>query len=221
MLITAIGAMACAFFGGNEYLLFSQSTKEPEEISLRELIQRGSDGNPNIILTDYEIFNDYIYRKRLLGRVWQKVWIPIVPSDEDGDETAVDSNPAIHVFLYGEDVEGESGVRERFDRPQFRGMINPMAPTPGIIQSVLINQRYPGTKVENCMIIVEGKEPPGVMILGLFGFGFIAFFGMTAGIWYVAKKLDEVEEEPESADRKQPAASKPGEGAEIDVFLPD
>ena len=218
MLGTVIGALACLYFGGEEYGLSARSSKEPEEISVRDLIRRGPAGNPNIILKDFSIFEGYVYQKKMISGRWTKVWVPIVPKDDD--QADGDQKAAIHVFLYSEDVANEAEARRRFSKPKLRGLINEEAPRPGIIGSIMIENRYPGTKSEKCILIVEGKEPAGVLKLGLFAFGFIAFTGLTGGIWYIARQLDKDEAEKKRAAKTKPAGkNKKGDAEAESIFI--
>ena len=57
--------------------LAKRASAEPERISLSNLIGRGRDGNPNIILTNFTVV-DVVTEKTITGR-WTKVWIPVVP----------------------------------------------------------------------------------------------------------------------------------------------
>ncbi len=216
MLATAIGAAACLYFGGEEFVLSARSSNEPEEISVRDLIRRGPDGNPNVILKDFSIFEGYVYQQKLISRRWTKVWVPIVPNDDD--ETNANQESAIHVFLYSEDIANDREARQRFGKPRLRGLINQQAPKPGIIGSVLIEKRYPGTQPSQCIIIVEGKEPAGVLKLGLFAFGFLAFTGLTAGVWYIARQVDKGEAEKNLADKNKPGGEKGDEESES-IFI--
>ena len=208
MFFTIVGAFACLFFGVEEYRLSARSSQEPEEISLRDLIERGENGNPNIILKDFTIFEDYIYQKKLLSGKWPKVWIPIIPTG--GDDQGAGKPAAIKAFLFGEDIAGDQEVRRRFARPKLRGMVNPDAPKPGIIGSVLISRSYPGTQPGRCLIIEEGKEPAGALKLGLFGGGFVLLAGLTCVIWYLGRQLDRADRQAkangQSPDRNQAGA---------------
>ncbi len=206
MFFTLAGAGACALFGVQEYRLSERSSHEPEEISLRDLIKRGPEGNPNIILKDFSIFEDYVYEKKLVSGRWTKVWVPIIPTD--GDEADANKPAAIRAFLFSEDVGSDKEVRQRFGRPKLRCMVNPDAPKPGIIGSVLMKKSYPGTDPNKCLIIEEGKEPAGVLKLVLYIVGFVLLVGLTGGIWYLARQLDKVEVEPKLADKNQPGSRK-------------
>jgi hypothetical protein len=194
MFFAFMGAMACALFGVQEYNLAAQSSREPEEISLRDLIRRGAEGNPNIILTNFNIFEDYIYQRKLVSGKWTKVWVPIVPVDENADGTG--TSPAIHAFLYSEDIGSDKEVRQRFGAAKLRGMVNPSAEKPGIVGRVLLNKLYPGTNPSKCIIIEENRTPAGTLKLGLYSIGFVLLAGLTGGIWYLARLLDKVELEP-------------------------
>ncbi len=202
MLFTLAGAAACALFGVEEYKLTSRSSHEPEEISLRDLIERGPGGNPNLILKDYSIFEDYVYQKKLISGRWSKVWVPIIPSD--GDEKVLGKPAAIRAFLFSEKIGSDKEVRRQFDRPKLRCMVNPGAPKPGILGGVLITRMYPGTNPSECIIIEEGKEPAGAIKLGLFAVGSFILVGLTGGIWYLARQLDrdELKPKPGDEDRK-------------------
>ena len=180
-------AVAIALFGVQDYNLARRSSAQPEEITLRDLIKRGPEGNANIILTNFTIFNDYIYRKQLLTGEWKKVWVPIIPLDANEKESR---KPAIHAFLYSENIKDEGELRARFDRPKLPGMVNPDGTKPGIIGSVLIQRSYPGTDPQQCLIIEEGKEPASIYKLVLYVFGFLVFAGLTIAIWFWCKKLE-------------------------------
>jgi hypothetical protein len=127
--------------------------------------------------------------------------VPVVPADED--QATADQQSPIYVFLYGADVGGENEARQRFERPKFRGMVDPQAREPSIMGTLLLNKRYRLRDRDKSMVIVEGKEPAGVLKLGLFGVGFVFLVGLTAGIWYLARKLDKIELESKSANKNQ------------------
>lgn len=221
MLFTFGGAGLCAVFWIEEYRLSSRSSQEPEEISLRDLIKRGPGGNPNIILKDFSIFEDYVYQRKLVSGRWTKVWVPIVPTD--GDEADAAKPAAIRAFLFSADVGNDKEVRQRFDRPQLRGMVNPDAAKPGILGGGLIRRSYPGTDPNTCLIIEEGKEPAGVLKLVLLGVGFLLGTGLTGAIWYLARQLDKIEVGPQQAGQDPSRSKKQLEGAEpiLDVLPAD
>jgi hypothetical protein len=191
--ITLIAAGTCAYFGAEAYYLASRSSQEPEEISLQDLIKRGSEGNPNIILKDFVIFDDFVYEKKALSARWTRVWVPVVPSNE---AEKASGKAAIRVFLYSENVGNEKEARARFEHPKMRGLVNPNAPKPGIIGSVLIKRSYPGTDPSRCIMIEEGLEPAGPLKLLMYALGVALFLGMTGGIWYLARQFDKMEVPP-------------------------
>ncbi|HWG46827.1 MAG TPA: hypothetical protein VN688_28955 [Gemmataceae bacterium] len=211
MIFTGMGALACATFGIDGYRTAERSSHEPEEISLRDLIKRGPEGNPNIILTDFSIFEDYVYQKKRLSGKWTKVWVPIIPTDE---ETAGVDSPAIRAFLFSEDIGSDREVRMRFGRPRLRGMVNPHAPKPGFFGERLLKKSYPGTDPNKCLIIEEGKEPASTLKLTLLGVGSVLLTGLTGGIWYLARAIDKEDAQPKPANKPQPTRGKNQEGPE-------
>jgi len=72
-----VGAILAAV-GFQEWSVARTATKQPEEISLKDLIARGAEGNPNIILKDYELCDNFVYETKG-GTSWTHVWVPIVP----------------------------------------------------------------------------------------------------------------------------------------------
>ncbi len=193
----------CAMFGVREYVLAAHSSQQPEEISLRDLIKRGPQGNPNIILKDFSIFEDYVYEKRF-GE-WKRVWVPIVPA---GGDDLVSSKLAIRAFLYSEELRSDKEVRQRFGKPKLRCMINPEAPKPGIIGSMLIAKSYPGTNSEHCIIIEEGKEPASPLKLSLYATGVVFFIGLCPMIWVSAWLFDRMKVESPATEKNRPAARR-------------
>src|SRR5262245_35967076 len=71
-----------SFYGFKERGLAAASTKEPEEISLKNLIARGPDGNPNILLKDHVLCDNLVIQERAGSGVWTSVWVPIVPRED-------------------------------------------------------------------------------------------------------------------------------------------
>jgi hypothetical protein len=81
----------CLFLGGafvyggiKGKRLADASSQQPETISLKNLVARGPEGNPNIILTDYQLCDNFVYAANKVVGIqevgsWTKVWVPIVP----------------------------------------------------------------------------------------------------------------------------------------------
>ena len=69
--------------GFKEKEIAGMASKVPEEISLKNLIARGPDGNPNIILTDFVLCDNYVYKTRGTA-FWTNAWIPVVPRQAQG-----------------------------------------------------------------------------------------------------------------------------------------
>jgi hypothetical protein len=134
------------------------------------------------------------------------VWVPIVPVDKEADGTG--TPPAIHAFLYSEDIDSDQEVRQRFGTAKLRGMVNPNAEKPGIVGRVLLNKLYPGTNPNNCIIIEESKAPAGALKLGLYAIGFLLLAVLTGGIWYLARQFDKLELEPKPPAPNVSADSK-------------
>jgi hypothetical protein len=191
MLVSLGASAACFMFGAVELWTAVRSSQQPEEIALKELIQRGGQGNPNILLKDFTIVEHYLIEKKFFSGTWTGVWVPVIPNE--GGKPNAPKTDAIQVFLYSNNIGSAREVLERFDRPRLRGLINPQAPKPpqgSFIGEVFLGQKFPKTDPNRCIIIEEGKEPAGILKLGLFGVGCVFFLALTPGIWLLARELD-------------------------------
>lgn len=188
MLFPLMAATACAFFGALETNLAMRSSSEPEKIALRDLIARGPEGNPNIILTDFKILGNFSIEKKAITRKWTKVWVPVVPADTPDSDTQT----PIRVVLFSDEIRSEKQVYERFAKPQLAGLIDPESAKPALSAAVFGKRKLPDLK--NCIVIVEGKGSAGLLKLSLLWVGCAVFLLMAGGVLYLAAKLDQIPE---------------------------
>jgi hypothetical protein len=192
MIVVACGAFACAFFGGGDLYLFVMSSKEPEELSLHDLIRRGPYGNPNILLKDFVVLDNFVFETKRSQNRWEKVWAPLVPAEgNDRDDASV-----IRAFLYSDNVGNAEEAEERFGHPKVRGIANPFGPKPGFRAFAAMTKAYPGTDIHKCVIFEVGREPPGMLRLILFGAGFVLSLIVLAALWRLARQMSRMPAEP-------------------------
>ncbi|MBV9123450.1 MAG: hypothetical protein JO112_08845, partial [Planctomycetes bacterium] len=85
ILLVVFGVMSVVG-GFKERGVAEASSKEPEEISLKDLIARGPEGNPNIILKDFVLRKNYVYQTR--NGSWDGAWVPVAPRSAAGPNQA-------------------------------------------------------------------------------------------------------------------------------------
>jgi len=103
--------------------LASTASDEPEEITLKALIARGAEGNPNIVLKDYVLCPNFVYQETSRSnKRWSKVWVPIIPSDApqaaNEDEIA---GGRVQAILFSVNVPDEFEIEPVLKRPALRG----------------------------------------------------------------------------------------------------
>lgn len=204
MLFSLMFAGACAFFGIWEFNLSRRSSAQPEELTLAELVKRHSNerlqhrsaSNPNVVITDFKIVAPYAVETKGLTQRWVKVWVPIVPADTPDDRVA----DSIAAILFSSSIKNEQELVERFDRPKLQGLIDPQSAEPGIKATFSWKREFPTLDLDRCVIIVEGKQPAGILKLGALGFGFVFFLLLTGGVWYLARKIDQMPEPTSASD---------------------
>lgn len=197
----------------------------PEEISLKDLIARGPEGNPNIILKDYELGDNYVYDKEKYSKSWKKVWVPVMAvtdpehADPPGRHAAVKNVQAI---LVSTRVKNESELVDRLDQERLPGMVTNRIDSLGYQEKELLSKSYPNANLDKCLIIEEGREPAGSgKLVALGGGGILSLLG---GIGFLAlsfvrrksvpsyegdrperhRRLDEDEDDEPRSKRRRP-----------------
>jgi hypothetical protein len=142
-------------WGWYESKLASGATEQPEIISLSDLIARGSDGNPNIILTDYRLSKNFVYEEEENSKSWKLVWVPVMPIEQ---APANDSEPTVvKAVLVSERVKNQSDVESILAKPQMPAMMTNRIMSLKPAQRKLLSNRYPNTNFDTCLILVEGR----------------------------------------------------------------
>jgi hypothetical protein len=154
------------FLGVNEKRLADVSSREPETISLKKLIERGPEGNPNIVLTDYQLCDNFVYEgKKVAGQIvgsWSKVWVPIVPSTGPAPGNIAIAAPTqnVQALIFSKHVD-DQGQFVKLMGPRLRGLVTNRISSLGAEEKKFLKQGYPAIDFDRCLIIDEGREPSG------------------------------------------------------------
>jgi hypothetical protein len=216
-----------AVVGFKERAVASQASATPEEISLKDLIARGPDGNPNIILTDYVLCDNFVYETKTQNGPWQNVWVPAVPREHPNQQSG-GKPAAVQALIFSINARNQNDMERLCNQPKLKALVTNRIVSLGSKEKDLLRQSYPGTNFDKCLIIQEGREPAGMtkLVLMMGGGALAALLGVGMvfggfGLWLYrrtrnrnlpgtrrrAAEDDEVSEEDE--DRPRPTRRPP------------
>jgi hypothetical protein len=194
--VVRFGIFALAAAGGLGYLTYIegtmalQSSAKPETISLKNLIARGPDGNAHIILTDFALCDNMVHQTNDNNQnVWTHVWIPVVPIDEFHPDVKVPVTPrSVKALIFSTNIRNAVEVETRLNKPSIQGMVtNRISSLESKIRA-LLQQSYPDTDFDKCLIIQEGRTPSSAGLVFLTGAGallaLLVALALFLGAWF-------------------------------------
>jgi hypothetical protein len=221
-----VGGVLVAFMGLQEWYAFRDARATPEEISLSALIARGTEGNAHVMLKDFELCDNLVYETEGTATSWNKVWVPVVPSQGGGGGRPAIPGVAppklqpqqIQALIFSIRIRNPQELEQRCNVPRLQALVTNKLFGLGSEERKHLEQSYPGTDFSRCLIIQEGREPPGpVKVLTMCGIGSVLFLvgaGMLGMIGYQhfadsrgspAKKKRPRRKAEEALDEVQPA----------------
>jgi hypothetical protein len=156
-IILLIVGGASANLGYQERTIALQSSASPEEISLAKLLERGIDGNPNIVLTDFDLCENYVYESDNVR--WSGAWIPVVPATHTGEAGMKAAPKVVQALLFTIKAQSEPELVQRFAAPKLPALVVNKIVTLKDDSRKVLEKAYPGTDFTKCFIIQEGREP--------------------------------------------------------------
>ncbi len=132
-------------------------SKEPESLTVSQLIQRGPKGNAHLTLTDFEISRAEVVKvgTKTAGLIttWEYVLIPIHPSGE--------RTKTLHIVVKGANVTQEKDIEQLLQRKSLTGLIiNVFDSIPHDAQK-LLRQNNPDTDFDSTILFQPDRSPPG------------------------------------------------------------
>lgn len=189
--LVVIGIVAVVY-GIKEKMLADASSDKPEVISLKKLIERGPDGNANVIVTDFQLCSNFVKAfKTVAGQAtddpWTKVWVPAIPrigilgfiKDVPGNQ--------IHAIIYSTHVGNQDDLHRVLSVSQLHGMVVNRITSLSSKEKEILQNRYTGIDFDRCIIIEEGRTPLNADVLSLaIGGGGMLFLG---GAWMLGRRF--------------------------------
>jgi hypothetical protein len=173
--VVGIGLM---LWGGMEWHLGRGASSKPERITLKQLIARGPDGNPNIILTDFELGDNFVYEEKD-GR-WTGVYVPAFPAGEPKAAGGPGQPPAaIKAVIFSLHVHSQAEVDSVLAKRELPALVTNRIRSLGSEEERLLQNHYGGgIDTKKCLLIQEGRTPMSGAVLALiFGGGLLCLLG--------------------------------------------
>jgi len=159
-------ASVLGFFTVRESSFALNASAQPEEIALKALIARGRTGNSYLAVTQFELCHNFVFEKTRKGS-WIGVWIPIVPAEDAKFDNQGKLMPQIvEAMFYSTNMGDEQELEDRLRRPKVQVYVNKFASLSWDARR-LLQQSYPGTDLNRCLILQEGRSPIGWWVIFL------------------------------------------------------
>jgi predicted Zn finger-like uncharacterized protein len=194
----ALGIIGVVLFaaGLKEMRLATAASAKPQEITCLDLEKNGPGKNAYVRVTKFISTGGFVYQKKENSDAWQMVWLPIIPIDgdyalrvrkmiKDGtlkSESDLPPPDHVHVIVKSSKISSQSEV-DRFDdtHDTLTGLVINQVESLSQKEKDLLVQSYPGTDLDTCWIVEEGREPASpAKYLGMMGGGAAL---VLAGLW--------------------------------------
>jgi hypothetical protein len=176
VLVLAVIGVALLVWGGIEWRLGRGASSTPERISLAKLIARGPEGNPNIILTDFELGEHIVYLSK--SGSWTGVYVPAIPA---GQGKAGPGEPAasIKAVIFSRNVHSQPEIGPMLGKHELPALVTNRIRSLDSEEANLLRQSYGANiDVDHCLIIQEGRTPmSGALLALIIGGGVLLLLG--------------------------------------------
>jgi hypothetical protein len=185
--------IALNVFGITELRLRAGASDQPQAITLQQLIDRGPEGNPHVLVSGLSYCEDFVYEYEGNENRWNCVWIPVVPAGQaplalpelprlpfGGNQPLVlQGRPSqIRAIVMTGKVRNQNDFNSFRNQPAVKGMVTNLVQSVSGERKKLLDEGYPGTDWSRCIIIQEGRGPWSMTsILAMMGVGLLLFFG--------------------------------------------
>jgi len=148
-----IGVTAVAF---RDRSLAAGASDKPVETALKALIDRGPEGNPYLIISDFDAGDNMVVDEK--GGKWDKVWVPIVPFVRSGKTSSAQS---VKALMYSFKIKNQDDLAKVIQKDKIQGMV--INKIQGLDSSTrnLLQKSYPKSDVEKIIIFELDREPAG------------------------------------------------------------
>lgn len=185
--ILAIGVLGAVFtfMGFRDFLHASKAGAVPDQLTAAQLIARGAEGNPYVEISSFEIGDNFVYEEQQDTKRWNKVWIPF----GDAQEMMTPGAP-VKAVMKSDRVKSEMDIGGEFGKAVVRGMVMNAIESLGSEEKKILSGSYPGSDVDNLLIVDVSKDPAAMKQKGATfgGIGLLALVISCCTGFYMWKK---------------------------------
>jgi hypothetical protein len=172
----AVIGVGLIVWGVVEWRLGRGASAAPERITLKQLIARGPEGNPNIILTDFVLCDNFVVVEKN-GR-WNSVYVPVMPADEANKGGGPLRPTKVKAVLFSLNVSSDADIARVLDKRELPALVTNRIRSLGSEEKNVLQQNYGGIDANTCLIIQEGRKPfSGTLLAIMFGGGAVLLLG--------------------------------------------
>lgn len=194
-----IGGGVLVFFGIQEWRLGSGCKAEAQKITCADLETRGPGDNAHVSLTDF-FFSPkgyvYTFDKNKPGGSWKEVWIPAYRTGGDYHKACMEAAqsdkdlpaaPPVRILVKSSHVSNEAGLVALGEKETITGVLINKIESMGSEERDLLKGSYPGSNLESCYILEEGRTPSGTGALMGYFLGGLALMGVGGALFLVRR----------------------------------
>jgi hypothetical protein len=221
-----IVAILLGFLTYSEGNLAFKSSPYPEEILLKDLIARGPDGNANVVVTNFCLCANYAYEAdRNNNNFWKKLWVPVVPVEEVDQAAEAPPKPnRVKALFFSTQIHDAGSMNVALNQTKVQGLVTNRIESVHAQVRQLLQQNYPGTNFDACLIIQVGRTPFSRTVVYLFGAGsLLALLGAGGIFLYDRRHEQTIRRTPVAgpAERIEKRQVQPAAPTTVQYFQPD
>ena len=155
-----IGSGACFWYTYREWQGSQGASASPEAIALEQLIARGPEGNPHVLLRNFIPCSNYAAFPSKGGNGWGAVYVPLIPGKLPAYNAPLPhSNDKIEVLLLSTSIKEQRDLRLLRNPSGLRGLVVNSIDPLGSNHRDFLQEHYPGIDLSRCVIVQEGRVP--------------------------------------------------------------
>jgi hypothetical protein len=190
-LVLIIVGGALLYVGSQEMRLAAAAKSTPQTLTCAELAAKGPGDNAHVILTDFQIGQNFIYQTS--GRsnsAWEVVYLPAMPMPAASSTLRVTIEPEDKpsVIIKSGNIRSQQELLTLGSRVQ--GVVINKIAALGQKEKALLAESYPRASIENCWILEQDRHPASsmkILALTVGGLGLAAL-----GVWLLPPRRRQV-----------------------------
>lgn len=155
-----IGSGLLLWYAYREWHGKQEASESPEAISLEQLIARGAEGNPHLLLRDFVPCANYTAVPTKSGDGWDAVYVPLIPGKMPApNEPLPRSADKVDVLIVSQSIKEPRHLSLLRSPTGIRGLVVNAIDPLSFKHRDALQEHYPGIDLSQCVIVHEGRTP--------------------------------------------------------------